>query len=420
MVPPQPRRKGIVLRTTTAHWFPVASALLLVGWGANQFASLLAFYQQQHGFSQLAVTSMLGIYVAGLIPALLLGGRLSDALGRKPATFAALAMTVVASGAMVFGPWAPTMLFVGRFLAGIATGVAMAAGSSWVKELSQPPWDERAGHNSGARRASLFTTAGFWLGPVVSGLLANYAPAPEILPYLFHIVLCLPLMLLLAKVPDVVASAPAATTPNIASHYAYPDGGRRFWRVVAPGAPWVFGSGTLGFAVVPALLTGLGDHVLLYSTAAVALTLGAGVAVQALARRVDSERSAAATLTAISTTVVGLLIALMTALTQFAWLGLLASTLLGAGYGLILVAGLSETQRLSSSRALGRNSGQFYVLAYAGFLAPTIWAFAAQWFEPLQLLLAVLGLGVVSLLTIAVNSQKFLPARALSSTGESA
>ncbi len=50
----------------------------MVGWGANQFVSLLVYYRQHHGFSEVLVTSMLGIYVAGLVPALLLGGRYSD------------------------------------------------------------------------------------------------------------------------------------------------------------------------------------------------------------------------------------------------------------------------------------------------------------------------------------------------------
>ncbi len=393
------------------YWLPVASCLLLVGWGANQFASMLVFYQQTHGFSELAVTSMLGIYVAGLVPALLLGGRLSDRLGRKPATIAALVMTVVGSVALITGVFSAVMIFVGRFIAGLATGVAMAAGSSWVKELSHAPWDPSAGLGSGARRASLFTTAGFWLGPVVGGLIANWAPAPDVAPYLFHIALCLPLFLVLAKVPEIPrADATPAGDGASDKRFAFAGGRKRFRYVVAPGAPWVFGSGTIGFAVVPSLMLGLGDQALLYSTAAVALTLGAGVAVQSLARRLDDTGSAKASLTAIATSVVGLLVALTAALGQWPILGLLASTLLGGAYGLMLVAGLSETQRLSSTAALGGNTGRFYTLAYAGFLAPTLLAFLALWFPPIALLVAVIVLALASLLTIAVNSRRHLPA----------
>lgn len=395
---------------STRYWLPVASCLLLVGWGANQFASMLVLYQQRHGFSEIAVTSMLGIYVAGLVPALLLGGRLSDRLGRKPATMTALAMTLLGSAALILGILSPVMIFAGRFIAGVATGVAMAAGTSWVKELSQPPWDQHAALNAGARRASLFTTAGFWLGPVVAGLIANWAPAPDVVPYLFHIILCLPLFIVLSKIPEVqVSSVVSAARVGHTQRYAFPGGQNRFRYVVAPGAPWVFASGTIGFAVMPSLLVNLGDQALLYSTASVALTLGAGVAVQSLARRLDDERSAKATLTAISTSVTGLLVALIAALGQWPFLGLVASTLLGSGYGLMLVAGLSETQRLSSPHTLGGNTGKFYTLAYAGFLAPTVLAFLALWFPPLILLVCVLILAVASLFVIALNSRRFLP-----------
>ena len=141
-------------------WLPAALSLTLVGWGANQFASLLAMYRQEYGFSELAVTAMLGIYVAGLVPALLLGGPFSDAAGRKRVALGAIALSVVASAAMLFGTLSPVPLFAGRLLAGIATGMAMAATTSWIKELSQAPWEEHAQIGAGARRASLFSAGG--------------------------------------------------------------------------------------------------------------------------------------------------------------------------------------------------------------------------------------------------------------------
>ena len=378
----------------------------MVGWGANQFASMLVFYQQSQDFSQIQVTSMLGIYVAGLVPALLVGGRFSDRFGRKGTSLAALLITIVASAAMTFGGISPVPIFAGRLLAGIATGAAMAAATSWVKELSQAPWDPEASVGTGARRASLFTAAGFWLGPVASGLLANFAPWPEILPYAVHILLCLPLMVLLSKVPgQPVESALRADSVTGVEPYISPGARRRFHRVVLPSAPWVFGAGTLGFAVVPSLFPELDELALVYSTIAVALTLGCGVAVQPLARRLDSVRSARATVTALGASFVGLLVAVCAGWGQWPWLGLVACCLLGAGYGLMLVAGLLETQRLSAPQRLGVATGKFYTLAYAGFLAPTVLAFLTLWAPLLQLLLAVSVLAVFSLILVAANTR---------------
>lgn len=391
----------MTLAESTRAWLPVALGLMLVGWGANQFASMLAFYQQTHGFSQVAVTSMLGIYVAGLVPALLFGGRISDRFGRKGTSIAALLVAVLASAAMIFGVASPVVIYVGRLLAGVATGAAMAASTSWVKELSHG-----ASAGAGARRASLFTTAGFWLGPVASGLIANFAPWPEVLPYAVHIVLCLPLFVFVARVPEGLQIPLAIGKPaGKPEPYAYPGAGQRFRRVVVPGAPWVFGAGTVGFAVVPGLFTDLGDMALVYSTVAVALTLGSGVAIQPWGRRLDDAQSAHATLVALAMSVLGLLVALGSGRWQWPWLGLLACCLLGAGYGLMLVAGLLETQRLSSPERLGAATGKFYTLAYAGYLAPTVLAFVALWVPMTHLLFAVFALAVCCWVLIALNSR---------------
>ena len=399
-------------QSSSKTWVSAALALLLVGWGANQFASLLPFYQGAYGFSQLSVNSMLGVYVAGLIPALLVGGRFSDRLGRKGASVLALLLTMVASATMIIGASSELMLYVGRLLAGVATGVAMAATSSWVKELSQPPWNTQAAEGSGARRASLFTAAGFLMGPVVSGVIANFAPAPQILPYVTHIVLCLPFVAILARVPETRAGDLCSTAgPAASTKEAYPGASRRFRRVVAPGAPWVFGAGTVGFAVVPGLLD-LGEHQLLYATTAVALTLGSGVLVQPLARRLSTTESARASLTAMGVTVLGLVAAAATAMLQNLWLGLLASILLGTGYGLMLVAGMMETQLATAPEHLGSAMGAFYTLAYAGFLAPTVLAFFAQWTSETALLVAMVGLAVISFVVMLFNSTKHLSSHA--------
>lgn len=390
-------------------WLPVAIALTLVGWGANQFASMLVFYREDYGFSQLEVTSMLGIYVAGLIPALLFGGRISDRIGRKSTTVVALLVTVAASSAMMFGALWALPIYLGRLLAGVATGAAMAAGTSWIKELSPATSNPAVSNGSGARRASLFTTAGFCLGPIASGMIANFAPLPATLPYLVHIVLCLPVLLFLLRVPGTKPEALAGNNAEARiQQYAYEGAQRRFRRVIVPSAPWVFGAGTIGFAVVPNLFANLGEQALIYSTVAVALTLGSGVAVQPIARRLDSTRSARAILVALGLSVAGLLLALICGLFQTPWLALLACCCLGGGYGLMMVAGLLETQRLSTPQRLGTATGKFYMLAYAGFLAPTLLAYLGQWFGLMELLITVTVLALLCLVVIALNSKRHL------------
>src|SRR5882724_4408453 len=63
---------------------------------------------------------------------------------------------------------------------------------------------------------------------------------------------------------------------------------RRFWTVVVPLAPWVFGSASIALAYLPGLVkVQLGDHALIFSAVVTMLTAAAGIVVQPLARRLD-------------------------------------------------------------------------------------------------------------------------------------
>ena len=392
----------------TKQWLPAALCLLMVGWGANQFVSLLVIYRNSHGFSEVMVTSMLGIYVAGLVPALLLGGRYSDRAGRKRVTILAVALSMLASVAMMGSLFGAAPLFIGRLLAGTATGLAMAAATSWVKELSQAPWDTASAAGSGARRASLLTSGGFWLGPVVGGLLAATAPAPEILPYAVHIVLCLPLLAVVARLPETRPRQSARATSALATHQSA-AGRKRFWLVVAPAAPWVFATGTIGFAVIPAVIPGLGDARLGYATVAVAITLGCSVLIQPLARRLDSVLSARSLITGVGVALAGLCLLLVAIVFPNQALGLVAAAVLGSGNGLLMVGGLLEIQRSARAHELGALTGYFYTLAYVGFLAPTVAAFVGQWVDALWIIAGITVLCAVSLCVVVRNSRKYLP-----------
>ncbi|WP_182906906.1 hypothetical protein [Microbispora sp. H13382] len=90
----------------------------------------------------------------------------------------------VASLVLCFGGQSAWPIYAGRLITGFAVGIAMAVGSSWVKELS-------AGADGGlaARRAALCQTAGFGLGAGVAGVLAQWGPWPMVAPYVVHLLL---------------------------------------------------------------------------------------------------------------------------------------------------------------------------------------------------------------------------------------
>lgn len=403
------------------YWFPAALSLMMVGWGANQYVSLLVHYREEHGFSEVLVTSLLGVYVLSLVPALLLGGRYSDRTGRKRLAILAVVLSMAASIALMGLAFGPVPLIIGRLLAGTATGLAMAAATSWVKELSQLPWDASSVPGSGARRASLLTSAGFWLGPVTGGMLVAWAPVPDILPYAVHILLCVPLLFVLVRLPETRTRQPRPG-PNRAKQLAFgvtpapsdsgqvtAGGHKRFWVVIAPAAPWVFAAATMGFVVIPEMVPAMREARLAYTTVAVAITMGCGVLIQPLARRLDTTSNARSLLTGVAVVLLGMSAVLAAILLNSPVLGLVAAALLGCGNGLLMVGGLLELQRAAGPDELGTLTGLFYTLAYAGFLAPTVVAFIAQWVGNTSIITGTIALCAISLGIVALNSRKHLP-----------
>lgn len=185
----------------------------------------------------------------------------------------------------------------------------------------------------------------------------------------------------------------------------------RFRRVVAPAAPWVFGVNAVSFAVVPLVVSAeVGGHDLAYATLLIALTFGAGLAVQPLARRLDDRGSARALLVALGVVVLGMGMAALTAATTNPWLGMVGSVILGASYGINLVSGLQEVQRIASPADLGALTGVFYALGYLGFLLPTALSLLAGWFDYATMLAALVVLAGLCLAVVARSSRVGLAA----------
>ena len=158
----------------------------MLAYGGNHFSVLLLLYRAREGYTSVEVDLLFALYIVGIIPGLLVAGPLSDRYGRKPLLVAGVVLGCLGSIVLAAGAGSVGVLGLGRFVSGVSVAIAMVVGSSWVKELSTDVPGPVA-----ARRASLSLTAGFGLGPLVSGLLAQLAPLPTVLPYVVHIVLTL-------------------------------------------------------------------------------------------------------------------------------------------------------------------------------------------------------------------------------------
>jgi hypothetical protein len=366
--------------------------MFAVGYGANQFVPLLAVYRQTLGLSDADATAIFGVYALGLIPGFLIGGPASDRWGRRRIMLAFTALSLLASAVLITGQSGSAGLYAGRLLTGVVSGTVFTVGTAWTKELS-------GGHPGlAARRAALALTAGFAVGPLVAGGLAQWAPLPMVLPYLVHLALAAIALALLPRAPETRSAGSAErlrlVPPSVRT--------RRFGVLVAPMAPWVFGSASLAFTTLPAHGVRLPAATAIVFTGVLAgVALGGGLAGQRLGRRLEAGRwrGGHARPQAIGLAVVagGFAAAAFATLRPGVLSVVVAALVLGCGYGICLVVGLREVERLAGSDELGGLIAVFYSLTYLGLAIPFLLALAAPRSGYPAGLLVVSGVAVLTL-----------------------
>ncbi|MBH0779264.1 MFS transporter [Nocardia bovistercoris] len=353
------------MRFSIQDWFRAAFVMFGVGWGANQFSPMAGVYERDTNLSGAAFAALFGVYAAGLIPALLITGAVADRRGRRWVTIRTAVLSIVATIVLICGPGEVAVMGSARFLAGIASGAAFVAGSAWVKELSAG-----AAEGAGARRAAIALSAGFGAGPLVSGAVAQWLPLATSAPYFPHLVLMLPAVLLVRRCPDPASTrlGPRTPLPEMVRT-------RGFLVGVLPWAPWVFGAATTSFVTAAKLASAhAGGLPIAFSGAVAGLTLLTGVLIQPLARRLDSRGAQWPPVVGLLLAGGGFVVTAVLAETAGARyqvaLILPAAVLLGAAYGILLVAGLLAVQRLAEPDELASAVAVFYTLIYLGFAAP--------------------------------------------------
>lgn len=225
----------------------VALALFLLLAGANIPTPLYDVYRREFGFSAFEMTAIFATYPFTLVVALWTFARISDRFGRRPVLIASL-FTAAAGSGLFAAASGPAWLFAARCAQGLALGLLSGAGSAALVEL-EPRGD--------TRRASLTATAAFAagtaIGPLLGGILAQYAPLPTRLSYLLHLAVMIPLTLLAFFLPETVpaSSRNARWLPRIP---ALPPSIRAQFTVasIAGGLAWAIVA--LFISVVPSYL----------------------------------------------------------------------------------------------------------------------------------------------------------------------
>jgi MFS family permease len=131
--------------------------------GRQPFRRVDAFDQRSPAPRRGQLDAIFGIYALGLLPGLLVGGRVSDALGRQSVALAGATTALVGTLAMLLSQQ-PDVLLVGRLIVGIGVGLLMSSCTAWASDLKGP---------AGAATAGAVLLAGFAVGPFAAGVIAR-------------------------------------------------------------------------------------------------------------------------------------------------------------------------------------------------------------------------------------------------------
>ncbi len=383
-------------RAGTRLWVPVSLAMFVAAWGGNEFTPLLVMYRQDGGLSPIAVDGLLFTYVLGIVPALLLGGPLSDRFGRRPLMLPAPILAGLGSLLLALGPHSVGLLSVGRVLSGVALGLSMAVGGSWIAELTVRDGQPAA---VGARRAAMSLTAGFGIGAGLAAVLAQWGPWPTVLPYAVNITLAVGALAWLTTTPETRSRKADQPRKRLVNDLKIPGvAHRRFLFVVIPLAPWVFGACATAYAIIPALMSARTSGApIAFAGLCCVLGLAAGFGIQSVGRRIDDPNSIRAVATALIILAIGMGLAVASAMMLTIWMSLVAAAVLGCGYGMAMISGLLEVQRMAGPDNLAGLTAVFYGVTYLGFAMPMLLAWISEQFTAVTYPM-MFGFGVVAAL----------------------
>jgi MFS family permease len=215
--------------------FWVAAAAFLVNMGFSAVPTpLYVLYQRRDHFSTITITLVYAVYAVGVIGSLFLGGHISDWVGRKRVFVPALLINVLAAAIFLIAPSLPGLLLA-RVVSGVSVGLTTATATAYLAELHLGT----VAGDRGGRRGQVVATAanlgGIGVGPLIAGLLAQYAPQPLRLPYYVFGALLLVLALLVALSPETTTRPEPAPTWR-AQKIAVPLHARRtFYAATAAG-----------------------------------------------------------------------------------------------------------------------------------------------------------------------------------------
>jgi len=342
------------LSSDYAYWL-VAYALFVTLLGSILPTPLYVLYQSRWHFSAAVLTAIFAIYPGGVLVALLVVGRLSDVIGRRRVLLPSLFLSA-ASAVMFALAQGVIWLLVARLTIGLAVGMCTGTATAALAEL-HPRHDTRRS----ALVGSVATSGGLAVGPLLAGLLAQYAPWSTVLVFLIFLGLLVPAILGVSAMPETAPVTSSGARWQF-QHLSVPAQMRGPFTLAAVVVFCSFAVLSLFTAMAPSFVTTLLHvHNRAVGGAVATIVLVAATAAQLTLRRM-SNRAAMGVGTVLLATGLGLVIVAASA--QSLILFVLSAVCAGLGQGLTFMGSLVLVNGLAPATQRGAVASSYFVVVY--------------------------------------------------------
>lgn len=365
---------------------PAVIALVAAFAAVGSTIPLFNIYRAQEGFTNAGISVTVVAYSAATLITLLVFGRLSHHVGRRPVAIASL-LLLVAGALVLLDVHQIAVLIIGRVLMGLGAGLASSSLTSYIVDAAppKPVW-------LASVASSQTVMLGLAVGAIASGALVQFAPWPRDLIFLIIIGVLLLSAALIATSPETAPHTPGARR-SLRPQVFVPTQVRSLIPVAAAIFLSTWAVGAFYQAFVPALVEGQLNS---KSSFILGLVFAAYMAPSALGAPL-SGRFTPATAQRVGMTgfVIGM-IGLITAITiDTLALFIVATVIAGASQGIAISA---ATRGLLHGSSLVERSPIFsvvYLLSYSGATIPAL--IAGRLTNILSLPSITLGYGALAL-----------------------
>ncbi|TDW79470.1 MFS transporter [Kribbella sp. VKM Ac-2566] len=324
---------------------------------------LFNIYRAEEGFTNADISLTVVAYSAATLSTLLVLGRLSNYVGRRPLAIAGLGLLVLAC-LLLLNVHDIGILIAGRLLMGLGAGLGSSTLTAYIVDAAptRPAW-------LASVASSQTVMLGLAVGAIASGALVQFGPWPRDLIYLVVIGLLLVSAGLVAISPETVTSAPGGWR-SLRPSVRLPVRVRHLLPVAAAVFLATWATGAFYQAFVPALVE---DQLHTANSLILGLVFAGYMGPSALGAPLGGRFSpAAAQRLGMITFLVGWIGIIMAIATGTLLLFIAATVIGGAGQGIAISA---ATRGLLYGSTLSDRAPIFavvYLLSYSGATVPSL------------------------------------------------